>query len=206
MTKALNVGVVLFEGFELLDVFGPLEMLGMYPEKFKLYMLCQQSGAVKSAQGPSVVIDQTFDHPNHYEILLVPGGAGTRTEVTNPVLLEWLRNQARTADYVTSVCTGSALLAAAGLLENRRATTNKNAFNWVAGFGDKVDWIKQARWVVDGNYYTSSGVSAGIDMCLGLIENIIDPASAEQAANWAEYRWNRDPDHDPFATVAGLVE
>ena len=126
--------------------------------------------------------------------------------MTNRELLDWLQYQAPFADYVTSVCTGSALLAAAGLLENRRATTNKNAFNWVTGFGDNIQWIKKARWVVDGRYYTSSGVSAGIDMSLGLIEHILDSASAEQAANWAEYHWQRDPDHDPFAAVAGLVD
>ncbi|MGI9316065.1 MAG: DJ-1/PfpI family protein [bacterium] len=206
MTRKLNVGVVLFDKFELLDVFGPLEMLGMYPEKFKLHMLGQHQGTAMSAQGPRVALDRSFDHTAQYQILLVPGGAGTRSEVSNPVLLDWLSSQAEHADYVTSVCTGSALLAAAGLLENRSATTNKNAFNWVAGYGENVNWVKQARWVVDGNYYTSSGVSAGIDMSLDLIENILDRARAEQAAHWAEYRWNRDSVDDPFAALAGLTD
>ncbi|MGB5707113.1 MAG: DJ-1/PfpI family protein [Arenicellales bacterium] len=206
MAKVLNVGVILFENFELLDVFGPLEMLGMYPETFSLHMLGQHAGAVRSAQGPRVALDSTFDQVGQYQILLVPGGAGTRIEVSNQALLNWLSNQAENAQYVMSVCTGSALLAASGLLEGRRATTNKNAFQWVTGFGHRVTWIKQARWVVDGNYFTSSGVSAGIDMSLGLIEEIMDRSSAEQAAIWAEYQWNRDPSNDPFASIAGLVE
>lgn len=205
MVKALNVGVILFENFELLDVFGPLEMLGMYPETFCLHMLGQHAEAVRCAQGPRVAVDSTFDQPREYQILLVPGGAGTHTEVSNQALLNWLSNHAENAEYVMSVCTGSALLAASGLLEGRRATTNKNAFQWVTGYGDKVTWIKKVRWVVDGNYFTSSGVSAGIDMSLGLIQEIMGRSSAEQAAVWAEYEWNRDPRIDPFASIAGLV-
>ena len=107
-----------------------------------------------------------------FDLILVPGGIGTRREVDNPRLLEWLNQRAAAAILVTSVCTGAALLARAGLLDGKRATTNKRAFAWVASQGPEVNWIKQARWVEDGKFATSSGVSAGIDMALALIARL----------------------------------
>ncbi len=205
MAKPLSLGVVLFDGFELLDVFGPLEMIGMYPETFSLYMVAQHGGAVASAQGPKLVIDQIFSNNVQHDILLVPGGHGTRGEVENPVTLEWLRQQSKRAKFVTSVCTGSALLARAGLLDGMRATSNKKAFSFVESQGPSVRWVKRARWVEDGKFFTSSGVSAGIDMSLALIDKILGEAAADQAALWAEYDRQKDSNRDPFAGVYGLV-
>ena len=172
MTKRLSLAVVLFEGFELLDVFGPLEMFGLLPDQFKIILVAESGDIVTSSQGPKSLVDYRFEDCPAFDILLVPGGKGTRREVDNPVLLAWLRSQAQTADYVTSVCTGSAILARAGLLDGRRATTNKAAFEWVTSQGERIDWQKQARWVEDDHYFTSSGVSAGIDMSLALIARI----------------------------------
>jgi len=204
--KPLSIGALIFEGFELLDMFGPLEMYGMYPEQFEINMVGLNMVATASAQGPKSLPDHAIDDHRQYDILLVPGGRGTRTEIDNTDLLTWLKQQSASAQYITSVCTGSVLLAAAGLLNNRRATTNKNAFEWVSGFGDQVDWIKQARWVVDENIHTSSGVSAGIDMSLAVIEKVMGHGAAVQAAQWGEYEWHQDPDWDPFARLAGLVD
>jgi putative intracellular protease/amidase len=200
-----TIGVVLFEEFELLDVFGPLEMLGLLPEHFELCLVAEKGDIVSSAQGPKSIIDYRFDNSPSFDILLLPGGRGTRREVDNTVLLDWLRKQAQTAEYICSVCTGSALLARAGLLDGQRATTNKAAFEWVASQGERVDWQKQARWVEDGRYFTSSGVSAGMDMSLALIAKILDPQTAQQVATWAEYEWHQDPAWDPFAAVYGLA-
>jgi putative intracellular protease/amidase len=205
MTKRLSLAVVLFEGFELLDVFGPLEMFGLLPEQFEIFLIAEIGDIVASSQGPKSLVDYRFEDCPAFDILLVPGGKGTRREVDNPVLLEWLRSQAQTAQYVTSVCTGSALLARAGLLDGRRATTNKAAFEWVASQGERVDWQKQARWVEDDRYFTSSGVSAGIDMSLALIARISGQETAEQVATWAEYEWHRDPNWDPFAQIYDLL-
>ena len=205
MTKRLSLAAVLFEGFELLDVFGPLEMFGLLPEQFEIFLIAENGDIVTSRQGPKSLIDYRFEDCPEFNILLVPGGRGTRREVDNPVLLEWLRCQAQTAQFVTSVCTGSAILARAGLLDGRRATTNKAAFEWVASQGERVDWQKQARWVEDDHYFTSSGVSAGIDMSLALIARISGQEIAEQVATWAEYEWHRDPNWDPFAQVYGLL-
>jgi transcriptional regulator GlxA family with amidase domain len=150
-------------------------------------------------------VDFGFDNNPQFDMLLVPGGSGTRREVHNPVLLKWLRRQAEDARYVTSVCTGSALLARAGLLDGRRATTNKAAFDWVTSQSDEVDWQKQARWVKDEHFFTSSGVSAGMDMALALIAEITDLDTAIQVAIWSEYEWHQNPDWDPFAAIHGLV-
>ena len=201
MTKRLSLAVVLFEGFELLDVFGPLEMFGLLPEQFEIFLVAESGDIVASNQGPKSLVDYRFEDCPAFDILLVPGGKGTRREVDNPVLLEWLHCQAQTAQFVTSVCTGSAILARADLLDGRRATTNKAAFEWVASQGERVDWQRQARWVEDDHYFTSSGVSAGIDMSLALIARLSGQETAEQVATWAEYEWHRDPNWDPFAQL-----
>ena len=86
-----------------------------------------------------------------------------------------------------------------GLLDGKRATTNKRAYRWVVDQNDTPHGVARARWVEDGKFFTSSGVSAGMDMTLALIEKILDTEAAENAANWAEYIWNKDPDEDPFA-------
>jgi transcriptional regulator GlxA family with amidase domain len=205
MTRKRTIGVVLFEDFELLDVFGPLEMFGMAAEDFEIRLIAERGGVVASRQGPkSVINDQLSDAPT-LDVLFVPGGTGTRREVDNPVLLDWLKQRSQQAELVISVCTGSALLAKAGVLNGVRATTNKMAFAWAASQSEKVQWQKQARWVEDGKFFTSSGVSAGIDMSLAVIAKLVSQQAAEQAANFAEYDWHRDADWDPFAALHGLV-
>ena len=205
MKPARSIAVVLFHEFELLDVFGPLEMFGMVPDSFEICMVAEGVGEVASRQGPKSVVEHGFGEGRQYDILLVPGGKGTRKEVDSQPLLEWIRDQSSAAEYVTSVCTGSALLARAGVLDGLRATTNKRAFAWATSQGDKVNWEKEARWVEDGKFFTSSGVSAGMDMSLALISRILGQETAEQVATWTEYEWNRDANWDPFAKVHGLV-
>jgi transcriptional regulator GlxA family with amidase domain len=204
-TPSRSVAVVIFPDFELLDVFGPLEMYGMAPETFHLHLVAEKAGPVASRQGPISVAERAFAENRQYDLLLVPGGQGTRTEVDNPVILDWLAAQAGRAEYVCSVCTGSALLARAGLLDGVRATTNKMAFAWVAAQREQVKWEKEARWVEDGRFFTSSGVSAGMDMSLAMIARILDQQTAEQFACWAEYEWHQDAGWDPFARIHGLV-
>ena len=205
MARRLTIGGVLFHEFELLDLFGPFEMFGLLPEQFELRLVSENGDNAASSQGPVSVVDYSFDDSPQFDLLLVPGGRGTRREVENPLLLQWLRDQAEQASYVTSVCTGSAVLARAGLLDGRRATTNKAAFEWVSSQGERVDWQKQARWVEEDRYFTSSGVSAGMDMSLAIIARILGEEIAVQVATWSEYEWHRDPGWDPFARVYGLT-
>ena len=205
MTCQRTIGVVLFEGFELLDVFGPLEMFGLAAEHFEIRLISETGGVVASRQGPKSVCDDSFQSAPAIDVLLVPGGIGTRREVNNPVLLNWLKERSQQAELVASVCTGSALLAKAGVLDGLRATSNKQAFAWAVSQSEKVQWQKQARWVEDGKFFTSSGVSAGIDMALAVIAKLVSQQAAEEAANFAEYSWQRDADWDPFAALHGLV-
>jgi transcriptional regulator GlxA family with amidase domain len=201
------IGVILFEGFELLDVFGPCEAYGIADLQgaFKIVMAAEHAGAITSAQGPKALAEYGFEDCPPLDLMLVPGGIGTRREVDNTALIAWLRERAETAKLVTSVCTGAALLARAGLLDGRRATSNKRSFAWVQSQGVKVNWVKQARWVEDGKFATSSGVSAGIDMALAIIARFAGAEAAERAAIAMEYEWHRDPGWDPFAKVWGLA-
>ena len=200
-----SIGVVLFDEFESLDVFGPIEMFGMAHGSFEICMVAENSGQIASRQRPKSIADYDFNSKRQFDILLVPGGSGTRREVDNQVMLDWLQNQSMGAEYVTAVCTGSALLARAGILDGRKATTNKRAWDWATSQSDKVHWIKQARWVEDGKFFTSSGVSAGMDMSLALIARLLGEDAAEQVATWTEYEWHRDAEWDPFAEVYGLI-
>ncbi|MFT5175350.1 MAG: transcriptional regulator GlxA family with amidase domain, partial [Gammaproteobacteria bacterium] len=145
------------------------------------------------------VPDDTFGDRQRYDVLLVPGGQGSRPGMENQTLLNWLREQSERAEVISSVCTGSALLAGAGVLDGRSATSNKLAWDWVVAQGPNVNWVREARWVEDGNIFTSSGVSAGTDMSLALIEKLIGRDAMETIANRAEYVRNGDANHDPFA-------
>jgi transcriptional regulator GlxA family with amidase domain len=199
-----TVGTLLFPGFELLDVFGPLEMFGALAQEYRLETTAESAGAVESRQGTKAIADIALSSAKPYDILLIPGGYGTRREVGNEALIDWLRGHAEASSVVATVCTGAALLARTGLLDGRKATTNKASFRWVAEQGPNVRWQPRARWVVDGKYFTSSGVSAGMDMALALISNLSGAERAQQVATYTEYRWNSDPNDDPFCDASGL--
>lgn len=207
MTSPKLVGAVLFEGFELLDVFGPLEAWGMlaYDGGWRVITTAERAGPVASAQGPHAMADVSFADCPKLDVILVPGGVGTRKLVADEGFLAWLRARAADAQFVTSVCTGSSLLARAALLDGHRATSNKAAFAWVQSQGPAVDWVKEARWVEDGKLVTSSGVAAGIDMTLAVIARLAGADVAERIAVRMEYEWHRDASWDPFARIHGLV-
>ncbi|MCX8072056.1 MAG: DJ-1/PfpI family protein [Candidatus Binatia bacterium] len=203
--EAKSLGVLLFPEFELLDVCGPLEMFGSLPGKLRIQTIAATIDSVASTQGPALIAETDFARCAKLDWLLVPGGWGTRREAENPPLLEFLERQATACELVMSVCTGSLVLAAAGLLNGRRATTNKRVFRWVAEVQPAVHWIPQARWVEHGKFVTSSGVAAGIDMALAVIARYFGAETAEQIATATEYEWHRDPHWDPFARMHGLV-
>lgn len=208
MASQKTIGALLFEGFELLDVFGPLEAWGMLATggTWKIVITAESAGAIASAQGPKAVADYPLAACPKLDVILVPGGIGTRKQVLNSGLLEWLKGRSAEAEIVTSVCTGAALLAKAGLLDGREATTNKKAFGWVVEQGPAVRWVRKARWVEDDRFVTSSGVSAGIDMTLAVIARVATPETAERIATGMEYEWHRDAAWDPFAKIHGLED
>jgi transcriptional regulator GlxA family with amidase domain len=200
-----TIGAVFFDGFELLDIFGPLEMFGVLNAQFDITAVAETAGTVISAQQVAATATQTFAAAPQFDVLLVPGGMGTRTQAANPAMLDFLRRQAAAAEIVASICTGAGLLAAAGLLDGRRATTNKRAWAWPVSQGPKVTWVPQARWVEDGNVFTAAGVAAGIDMALAVIARLLGEAMAIRVADGTEYDWHRDANWDPFAAKNGLV-
>jgi transcriptional regulator GlxA family with amidase domain len=202
INNKMSVMVVLFDGFELLDVFGPLEMFGMLPELFEINLVAEKKGLVRSAQGTNIMAPESIYSAPSNDILFIPGGLGTREAVNNAPLIEAICKHARSSEFVLTVCTGAALLARTGLLDGIKATSNKRAFSWVMGQGTGVNWIPKARWVDDGKFHTSSGISAGIDMTLAFIAKIHGKKTSLDIANKAEYEWHQDPSWDPFSITA----
>lgn len=200
----MKLGMVLFDGFQLLDVFGPLEMFGHLADQVQIVMIAQKAGSVRSSAGPVVIADHDFDTAPKLDIVMIPGGAGTRREVDNAPFVGAFKSLAQATPHVATICTGSAVLARTGLLDGVKATSNKRAWQWATGQGSKVVWVPQARWVEDGKYFTSSGISAGMDMALALIQRLFGADTAQAVANRAEYRWHDDPGDDPFAKLNGL--
>ena len=200
-----KIAALIFPQFEALDMYGPVEMFGLLPDDFEIAMVAATKEPVPCTQGPTSMVDRSFDDPLDYDLILVPGGRGTRSGVDDPVLRDWIGRAAARAEIVMSVCTGSALLAKAGVLDGKKATTNKLAFDWVRAQSDTVDWVPAARWVEDGKVFTSSGVSAGMDMSLAVVARLHGLETARQVAVWAEYDWHEEAAWDPFAKLHGLV-
>lgn len=195
----MKVCVILFDNFETLDVFGPVEILGRLPDHFTIDYYSLDGGIKTSTQGVSISTQKLPLTDNELGILFIPGGKGTRKEIDNKELIAFIKNLSIQSKYTLTVCTGSALLAQTGLLDGKVATSNKRAFDWVKFTRQQVKWQAEARWTVDGKYYTSSGISAGMDMTLGFINDILGREYAEKIVVEMEYVWNSDPDNDKFA-------
>ena len=207
-----QLGALLYPGFEMLDYFGPLEMFSIVgSDVVKIHTVAEQRGPVaaaigsEGAIGPKVVADFSFDDAPAFDMLLIPGGAGTLEQLDNEAMLDFLRERTEAAELVASVCTGSALLARAGVLDGHRATSNKQVFALATTQSDRVEWVERARWVEDGKFFTSSGVSAGMDMALAIIKKLWGEDSAETTASYAEYTWHRDAGSDPFADELNVL-
>lgn len=193
-----TITALLFDDFETLDLFGPIEMFGSLPEHYRIQFASMTGDIARNKHGVAIQTAAVTELEYHTDILLLPGGIGTRQLVYNSPFLQTIKRLVDQADWALSVCTGSALLAKAGVLNGKHATSNKMAWQWVISQSDQVNWVKQARWVVDGKFYTSSGVSAGMDMALGFIANRHDIETAYRVANHTEYRWQENSDTDDF--------
>ncbi len=194
----MKITAFIFDDFETLDLFGAIEVFGKVAHAEICYISIN-GGIVSNKDGVRLETITVENLPTSTDVLLVVGGQGTRQLVNDEEYLQILTRLAYQATWVLSVCTGSALLAKAGLLDDKRATSNKKAWQWVINQSDKVQWIRQARWVVDGKFYTSSGVGAGIDMSLGFVADRYDVQFAQNIADEIEYRWLRNADIDEFA-------
>lgn len=193
-----TLGAILYERFELLDACGPLEMFGSVGPELRIVTVAEKAGSIASVQGPKTVADHDFANCPKLDLILLPGGFGTVEQLGNTALHAFLRDRARSAEVTMSVCSGSAILAKAGLLDGRRATSNKQWFDLARMQSANVDWVTEARWVEDGTFATSSGVSAGIDMALAVIARLYGRAKAQEIAEATEYEWHTDATRDPF--------
>ncbi|API86829.1 DJ-1/PfpI family protein [Francisella uliginis] len=196
-----NIVIVLFNDFETLDVFGPVEVLGSFKEYFKLEYYSLEGGNITSSQNVSITTKKLDQVNSKDYILFVPGGMGTRKLIYDKELIAELARLATNAKYILTVCTGSSLFSQTNLLDNKKATSNKKALNWTKNIAPGVIWIDKARWVKDGNIYSSSGVSAGIDMSLGFVADLLGYDIAKQKSIEIEYSWQEDATIDEFADI-----
>lgn len=197
-SKHIEIAFIMFEDYETLDVFGPAEIFGRLTDKYTLKFYSLQGGIISNRHKVPIMTDKIQSIKVRPDIILIPGGLGTRKEVSNLKLLKEISALVSTSEYVLTVCTGSALLAKTGLLDGKKATSNKRAFSWVTSQSTEVEWDNKARWVIDGKYYTSSGVSAGMDMTLGFLADRHGLEFARKVAKEIEYNWIEDKDNDNF--------
>ena len=195
--ETLQVGLILFDDAEELDWVGPFEVFTMAAfvaggkgpaAGLKVALVSERGGLVRGAKGLRVETDHSFADAPALDLLLVPGGFGTRKEMDNPALLDFLQQQAPGCQWITSVCTGSAVLARAGLAKGRRITSHwayLPSIREIVGEGTEV--LEQVRYVRDGHLVTSAGVSAGIDMALWLVGEIYGREHARNTQRAMEY-------------------
>ena len=194
----MDINILLFDEFEPLDVFGPAEVF-LHAEQFNVqYFTLSNKRAITSYRLPIVDLlsDEEIDTSG---VLLIPGGPGTRLLVNDKNFIGKLKILIDKSTYCLSICTGSALLAMTTTLDHKRATSNKLAFNWVTSLNSKILWQRHARWTMDDKFYTSSGVSAGIDMSFAFLEHVTTRDFADNVAHDIEYVRIRDSQSDPFS-------
>jgi len=199
-----SVGILLFDDVEVLDFCGPFEVFSMAarlagdasasaPAPFRVFTVAQERRVVAARGG--LFVEPHFSFADHLpiDLLIVPGGQGTRQEVGNAVLVQWIAHVAAQATICASVCTGAFLLAQAGLLHGRRVTTHWASLDRLAAAYADLSVERDRRWVDEGAVVTSAGVSAGIDMSLHLVERLLGRDTALATARQMEYRWQSEP-------------
>ncbi|MFD5658260.1 DJ-1/PfpI family protein [Streptomyces hirsutus] len=200
----MQIAIVLFDRFTALDAVGPYEMLCRTPGAETVFV-AQRPGPVRNDRDDlALVADQSLDDVPAPDIVVVPGGPGQTAQMENETLLDWLRTADATSTWTTSVCTGSLLLAAAGLLDGRRATSHWLALDSLTAFGAEP---VGERVVMDGKFITAAGVSSGIDMALTLVGRIAGDEHAQAVQLGTEY--DPQPPYDagsPQKAPAPLVD
>ncbi|CAN5505146.1 DJ-1/PfpI family protein [soil metagenome] len=187
-----RIGISLFDGAEELDWAGPWEVLAAWSElhpsdDVQVFTVAQHDGVVTCAKGLKVVPDHTWDSAPPIDVLVYPGGRGTRLQIGDEVVTGWLRKTASAAQLMTSVCTGSLVYADAGLLHGRAATTHWESLDRLGELGEGIEVRPDDRFVDDGDVITAAGVSAGIDMALHLISRLVSADRAREVRRYIQY-------------------
>jgi transcriptional regulator GlxA family with amidase domain len=196
-----NVGILIFDDVEVLDFAGPFEVFSrarLVPgaesrrtedsAPFVVFTVARSTAPVTASGGLSVAPRYSFANVPRIDLLVVPGGFGTRALLKDDKALDWIRRTAVNVRQLTSVCTGSLLLAQAGLLRGRRATTHWSALDLLAGLDAGLQVDRERRVVDDGGVITSAGVASGIDMAFYILERMCGKAVADDTARYMEYR------------------
>ena len=182
-------GLLAFNGLEELDLIGPWEIFSLWQQHQQgprqVILVAEQNEMIRCAKGLRIAVDNDFHDCPPLDYLLIPGGIGTRREVDNPLLIDFIKQQARHCEYILSVCTGALLLRAAGCLQGKKATTHWNSFDVLAQ--DETITAQQQRYIHDGNIWTSAGISAGIDMAFAFVAQVAGETVAGQIQQFAEY-------------------
>lgn len=184
-----TIGILLFDDAEELDFVGPWEVLTamkMIVPGDSVVTIAEHDRPIRCAKGMRVLPDHTFANAPALDVVLVPGGMGTRREVSNPALIDWLRKVGAQATWVTSVCTGALLLHEAGFARGKRVTTHWAFVSQLQERGE-ITVLDGPRYVRDGNVVTAAGVSAGIDMALWLVGQLHDPDLARKTQRYIQY-------------------
>ena len=189
---AHRIGILLFEDVEELDAVGPWEVLAYWTRTFPqdgyaITCMSPRGQPVTAAKGLSIGAHTAIENAPHLDVLIHPGGSGTRRLLRDPAHLRWIRAQRHTVPLMASVCTGALVYAAAGLLNNRPATTHWSALDELRALDPTVRIAEQERWVDDGDIVTSAGVSAGIDMALHLVDRLAGTDRARQVRRGIQY-------------------
>ena len=183
-----TIGIVLFDDTEELDWAGPWEVLTAgAKDGDHVITVAETLEPVRCAKGLRVLPDHSFEDCPELDVIIVPGGLGTRAERLNPAMVDFVRRQDAHTEWTTSVCTGAFILHGAGLLDGKRATTHWAALDEFLGFAPDQELDRDARWVVDGKLVTAAGVSAGIDMALWLLGQLYDVDHAKSIQRYIQY-------------------
>jgi transcriptional regulator GlxA family with amidase domain len=187
-----RIGIVLFENAEELDWAGPWEVLAAWAVQWpddgvEVFTVARGAGPITCAKGLRVLPDRTWETAGRLDVLVYPGGQGTRRELKDEVVLDWLRGAAEAGTLMTSVCTGSLVYASAGLLDGRPATTYWNQLDYLGELGTGIDVRADERFVDDGDVVTAAGVSAGIDMALHLVARLQSSERAREVRRYIQY-------------------
>jgi transcriptional regulator GlxA family with amidase domain len=187
-----TIGVALFDGAEELDWAGPWEVLAAWAlqwpdDDVRVFTLAREDGPVTCAKGLRVLPDETWETAPALDVLVYPGGRGTRRELADEAVLDWIRGIAESGALVASVCTGSLVLASAGLLDGRPATTHWASLELLPTLGREIEVRPEDRYVDTGQVITAAGVSAGIDMALHLVARLHSPERAREVRRYIQY-------------------
>ena len=195
--KRVTVAVLLFDGAQIIDYAGPWEAFG--EAGFKIFTVAEKPDVVAAVYGQNIKPDYTFENSPAADVLLVPGGGGSRIAIENAKLIKWVQKNAQSSQHVMSVCTGAFILARAGLLDGLSATTVSGGLERLAELAPKTKVVDDRRYVDNGKVITTAGLSSGIDGAFHLIAKINGMGAAQKAALGMEYNW--DPD-SKFARAA----